>query len=176
MLRRTAIVGIALLATLAGTGAMAAPAHAWDVICPIGDECGGGGDPGTGPGVPPPAPAYTLQGVIQHEGEEHQGAWPLRQGRVKIRGYSRFANSSNDRVDANYINVRCSATVLGYTNNDYDAENNGALVDVHFKSPMVPVSGVPVQSRTVTVTCIHYAEKNGVSYDATSTAQFVISE
>ncbi|MGW1059094.1 hypothetical protein [Micromonospora rubida] len=176
MLRRTATVGIALLACLAGAGAVAMPAHAWLPECPI-EECGGGGDGGGGgPVTPPSSPAYNLQGVIQLEETGHEGAWPLRTGGVKVRGYSRLATWGNDRVDANYINVRCFANVLSYSTQEYDSENNGALVDVHFWSPTVPVSGVPVQSRTVTVNCVHHAEKYGVSYDTTSTAQFVISE
>ncbi|MFF3867730.1 hypothetical protein [Micromonospora sp. NPDC001898] len=175
MLRRTATVGIALLACLAGTGAVAMPAHAWEPECPIDCDGGGGGGGGGGPVTPPP-PAYNLQGVIQLEDTGHEGSWPLRRGGVKVRGYSRLATWSNNRVDANYINVRCSATVLSYSSDDYDSENNGALVDVSFWSPTVPVTGVPVQSRTVTVNCTHHAEKNGVNYDTTSTAQFVIPE
>ncbi|MFJ6199022.1 hypothetical protein [Micromonospora sp. NPDC092111] len=175
MLRRTATVGIALLACLAGTGAVAMPAYASEPDCSLNcDGGGGGGDPVPPP--PPPPPAYNLQGVIQLEGTGHEGTWPLRRGGIKVRGYSRLATWGNDRVDANYINVRCSATVLGYSTNDYDSENNGALVDVTFWSPIVPVTGVPVPSRTVTVNCTHYAEKNGVNYNATSTAQFVIPE
>ncbi|MFI9638842.1 hypothetical protein ACIG87_02065 [Micromonospora sp. NPDC051925] len=179
MLRRFATVGIALLACLAGTGAVAMPAHASEPDCSLNCDGGGsGGDPGPGnPGTPPPtSPAYNLQGVIQLESVGHEGTWPLRVGGIKVRGYSRLATWSNDRVDANYINVRCSATVLSYATNDYDSENNGALVDVTFWSPIVPVGGVPAQSRTVTVNCTHHAEKNGVNYDATSTAQFVIPE
>ncbi|MFI0795882.1 hypothetical protein ACH4OY_24830 [Micromonospora rubida] len=173
MLRRTATVGIALLACLAGAGAVAMPAHASIAECPT-EECGGGGG-GEGP-VTPPSPAYNLQGVIQLEATGHEGSWPFRSGGVKVRGYSRLATWGNDRVDADYINVRCFATVLSYTTQEDDSENNGALVDVHFWSRIVPVSGVPVQSRTVTVNCVHHAEKYGVSYDTTSTAQFVIPE
>ncbi|WP_329108719.1 hypothetical protein OG792_08745 [Micromonospora sp. NBC_01699] len=177
MLRRATTLGIALLASLALTGVAAMPAQAWLPECPIDSECGGGGGgEGGGGGGTPPGPAYNLQGVIQLEDTGHEGAWPLRLGGIKVRGYSRLATWGNDRVDANYINVRCSATVLSYSTQEYDSENNGALVDVHFWSPTVPVTGVPAQSRTVTVTCIHHAEKNGVNYDTTSTAQFVIPE
>ncbi|WP_030488154.1 hypothetical protein [Micromonospora chokoriensis] len=177
MFTRTAQAAIALMVGLSVAVASAAPAQAWLPECPI-DDCGGGegGGGGGGGGGTPPGPAYNLQGVIQLEEVGHDGAWPYRLGGVKVRGYSRLANQSNDRVDANYINVRCSTSVLSYSTNDYDSENNGALVDVHFWSPTVPVSGVPVQSRTVTVNCSHHAEKNGVSYDTTSTAQFVIPE
>ena len=180
MLKRSATVGVALLACFAATGAVAMPAHASEPDCSLNCDGGGGGgtgDPGD-PGTPPPpsSPAYNLQGVIQLESVGHEGAWPFRVGGIKVRGYSRLATWSNDRVDANYINVRCSAAVLSYSTNDYDSENNGALVDVTFWSPTVPVSGVPAQSRTVTVNCTHHAEKNGVNYDTTSTAQFVIPE
>ncbi|MGC4808794.1 hypothetical protein [Micromonospora sp. DT233] len=176
MFRRTATVAIALLACLASAGTVAGPAHAWDVECPAG-ECGGGdGGGGGGGGTTPPSPAYNLQGVIQKDDEGHDGAWPYRTGGIKVRGYSRLATWGNDRVDADYINVRCYANVLGYSTTDYDSENGGALVDVHFWSPIVPTSGVPAPSRTVTVNCVHHAVKYGVNYDATSTAQFVIGE
>ncbi|MFG2049354.1 hypothetical protein ACGFIW_18220 [Micromonospora sp. NPDC048935] len=177
MLRRASTLGVALLACFAFIGVNALPAQAWVPECPVDSECGGGGGgEGGGGGGTPPAPTYNLQGVIQLEDTGHEGSWPLRAGGVKVRGYSRLATWGNDRVDAYYINVRCSASVLSYSTHDYDSENNGALVDVTFWSPTVPVTGVPVQSRTVTVNCIHHAEKNGVNYDTTSTAQFVISE
>ncbi|WP_027343278.1 hypothetical protein [Hamadaea tsunoensis] len=169
---RTARVVLALMMafSIAGT---ATPALASEPDCPL-DGCGGGELP------PPPGggggPTYVLQGVIQKIDEAHEGAWPSRLGTIQIRGYSRLANANNDRIDADYINVRCYANVLAYSTTDYDSENNGALVDVHFWSPKVPTSGVPAASRTVTVTCSHHAEKNGVSYDTTSSAQFVIAE
>ncbi|WP_432906949.1 hypothetical protein ACQP1S_14220 [Micromonospora matsumotoense] len=177
MLKRVATVAITLLSCIAGAGAVAIPAYASEPECSLNCDGGGsGGDPVPPTPTSPPGPAYNLQGVIQLESVGHEGNWPLRVGGIKVRGYSRLATWGNDRVDANYINVRCSATALAYVTNDYDSENNGALVDVTFWSPTVPVTGVPVQSRTVTVRCTHHAEKNGVNYDAISTAQFVIPE
>ncbi|MFE0590280.1 hypothetical protein [Micromonospora echinospora] len=148
----------------------ASPAHAFDVICPIevGDgSCGGSGDTGGGNGG---YTTYTLQGAIENQGYETSGYGK----RVKIRGYSRFADSSNNRVDADYINVRCYAyDMLGGYTTGYDAENDGALVDIKFASNYVyGVAGGGY--RTITVTCSHYAEKNGVQYNATSNTQIDI--
>ncbi|MDQ7758415.1 hypothetical protein RAB70_12150 [Xanthomonas sontii] len=125
-------------------------------------SCGGGGGGST--------PVYTLQGVIQNQGYESDGR-PAGGKRLKIRAYSRFANANNDRVDANYINVRCNAYDQignGYTT-DYDEEGNGALVDVHFKSNFV--YGI---YRKITVVCTHHAEYGANTYDATSNAEIEI--
>ncbi|MET9252922.1 hypothetical protein [Streptomyces sp. NPDC003717] len=174
MLRRALLAATALTAALAGTATMGPPAAAVDVECPIeiGDGCGGGGDGGGGGGGGG-APSYVLQGVIQVEGYTNApNGQPGR--RVEIRGYSRLANASNDRVDADYINVRCNAYDFnGYTT-DYDSENGGALVDVHFASNWV--YGVGPTYRTITVSCTHHATKYGVDYDTTSTRQIVIPE
>lgn len=164
--------GIAVLAAVAGSAVVAAPAQALQPVCPItteGTDCGGG-DGGGGGGGGGTTPSYTLQGVIQTEGFESSG-----QGRrVKIRGYSRLANSSNNRVDADYINVRCFAyDALGGYTTDYDSENGGALVDVHFASNFVYGIG---SYRTITVNCTHEATKYGVTYNATSTLQVNIPE
>jgi hypothetical protein len=167
---RRSLTGIALLAALAGPGLMTTPAHALIPQCDIGDDSCGGGDGGsTGGGT---APAYVLQGVIQNQGYETN---PYTYGRrVDIRGYSRLADASNNRVDADYINVRCYAyDALGGWTTDYDSENNGALVDVHFASNFVTGIG---DYRTITVNCTHHATKNGVVYDTTSTAQINIPE
>ncbi|MEL4890018.1 hypothetical protein PQU63_01180 [Xanthomonas protegens] len=129
-----------------------------------GVECGGGGGGGGS------TPVYTLQGVIQNQGYESDGR-PAGGKRLKIRAYSRFANANNDRVDANYINVRCNAYDQignGYTT-DYDEEGNGALVDVHFKSNFV--YGI---YRKITVVCTHHAEYGANTYDATSNAEIEI--
>lgn len=126
-------------------------------------SCGGGGGGGS-------TPVYTLQGVIQNQGYESDGL-PAGGKRLKIRAYSRFANANNDRVDANYINVRCNAYDQignGYTT-DYDEEGNGALVDVHFKSNFV--YGI---YRKITVVCTHHAEYGANTYDATSNAEIEI--
>lgn len=166
---RRALAGLAMIAALAGTGLAAAPAQATVTPpCPIDSDCGGGGDTGGGGGGGGTQATYVLQGVIQNEGYESSG-----QGRrVKIRGYSRLADSGNDRVDADYINVRCSAyDALGGYTTDYDSENNGALVDVHFASNFVYGIG---GYRTITVSCTHHATKNGIVYDTTSTAQINI--
>ncbi|MEV6690978.1 hypothetical protein AB0M35_05845 [Micromonospora sp. NPDC051196] len=175
---RTVRAAVALMLGLGAVAMAATPAQALPPTCWELDTCielpppGGGGGGGT-----PPAPAYTLQGVIELEKYGHEGSWPYRTGGVKVRGYSRFANSSNNRVDADYINVRCYANTLsGYSTTDYDSENNGALVDVHFWSPTIPVTGVSPEFRTITVNCVHHATKNGVSYNTTSTRQFLIPE
>ncbi len=133
--------------------------------------CGGGGTGGGGGGTtppppPPPAPTYTLQGVIQNEGYE-SNAYGRR---LRIRAYSRFANQNNNRVDADYINVRCTAfDQLGGSTTDYDSENNGALVDVHFNSNFVYGA-----FRTITVSCTHNARNGAITYDSTSTTQINI--
>lgn len=175
---RTIRAAVALMLGLGAVAMAAAPAQALPPRCWELDDCielpppGGGGGGGT-----PPAPAYTLQGVIELEKYGHEGNWPYRTGGVKVRGYSRFANASNNRVDADYINVRCYAnTLTGYSTTDYDSENNGALVDVHFWSPTIPVTGVSPEFRTITINCVHHATKNGVNYNTTSTRQFVIPE
>ncbi|UYB54003.1 hypothetical protein OCJ37_08750 [Xanthomonas sp. AM6] len=111
-----------------------------------------------------------LQGVIENQGYESDNG-PGGGKRVKIRAYSRFANASNDRVDADYINVRCNAYDQignGYTT-EYDSENGGALVDVHFASNFV--YGI---YRTITVVCAHHATFGVNTYDTTSNAQFTI--
>ncbi|AGL16578.1 hypothetical protein [Actinoplanes sp. N902-109] len=182
MSTRTVRAIAALVAGLGATGLAAAPAQAFPV-CPdmpvetdaTIDDCGQPGGGGGGGGGT--APVYTLQGVINLEKSANEGTWPYRTGGVKVRGYSRLANAGNDRVDADYINVRCTAaSPLGYTTTDYDSENNGALVDVTFWSPIIPTSGVPAAIRTITVTCVHHADKNGVAYDTTSSAAYVIPE
>ncbi|MDC8012564.1 hypothetical protein [Tahibacter soli] len=122
--------------------------------------------PGGGGGTPP---TYTLQGVIQHEGNESDSGGGVH---ARIRGYSRLANQNNDRVDADYIEVRCYAYGPTATTMDYDSETNGALVDVHFYSSAHPPIG---GSGIVNVQCTHHAEKNGVTYDATSATQIAIS-
>ncbi|MBO9880294.1 MULTISPECIES: hypothetical protein [Xanthomonas] len=123
--------------------------------------------PGSGGGS---TPVYTLQGVIQNQGYESDNR-PAGGKRLKIRAYSRFANANNDRVDANYINVRCNAYDPygnGYTT-DYDEEGNGALVDVHFTSNFVYGA-----YRKITVVCTHHAEYGANTYDTTSNAQIDI--
>ncbi|WUH90264.1 hypothetical protein OG900_09235 [Streptomyces sp. NBC_00433] len=166
MARRTRVLaGIVLLAALAGTGLATAPAQAARPYCTTDPEdhpCGGG--TGGGGGTPP---VYTLQGVIQHDHDENAGVGR----RAVFRAYSRLADSGNNRVDADYINVRCYAydQLGGYTT-DYDSENNGALVDVTFAS-----NSIPGALRTITVNCTHYAEKNGTSYNTTSTMQYSIT-
>lgn len=124
---------------------------------------GGGGGGGT------PAATYTLQGVIQHQGYEYSSGGFRH---AKIRGYSRFANQNNDRVDADYIEVRCYAYGPTGTTMDYDSETDGALVDVHFYSSGYPAIG---GSGIVNVQCTHHAEFRGVTYDATSSSQIAIS-
>ena len=125
---------------------------------------GGGGGGGT-----PAGPTYTLQGVIQQQGFSYSSG---NFRHAKIRGYSRLANQNNDRVDADYIEVRCYAYGPTGTTMDYDDETNGALVDVHFYSSGHPPIG---GSGIVNVQCTHYAEFNGVTYNATSSAQIAIS-
>jgi len=168
-----------LAAALAAQFAMAPTAHAASPVkprsanlmpeCPAGEDCGGGGgDPGGGGGGGT-QPTYVLQGVIQNEGYETNAQGGKR---LKIRAYSRFANANNDRVDASYINVRCNAydnNAPGSGTTDYDSENNGALVDVHFNSNFV--YGV---YRTITVICLHHATYGVNVYDATSTAEIAI--
>ncbi|MFI6228357.1 hypothetical protein ACIBCR_13715 [Micromonospora echinospora] len=171
MLKRAAQIFLTLILAISGTSLAVSPAYAFDVICPIevGDgSCGGGSDPGGGAGGG--YTTYTLQGAIENQGYETSGYGK----RVKIRGYSRFADSSNNRVDADYINVRCYAyDMLGGYTTGYDSENNGALVDIKFASNYVyGVAGGGY--RTITVTCSHYAEKNGVQYNATSNTQIDI--
>lgn len=169
---RRALTGVALLASLAGAGLMTAPAHALPICEPspvenvsFGDGCDGG-DGGGGGGTPP---TYVLQGVIQNQGYDSDPHVP-HGSRVNIRGYSRLADANNNRVDADYINVRCYAyDPLGGATTDYDSENNGALVDVHFSSNFVYGS-----YRTITVNCTHHATKYGIVYDTTSTAQITI--
>jgi hypothetical protein len=156
---------------------MTTPAHALAEVCepaPIenvtlaADTCGGDGGGGGGGTTP----TYDLQGVIQTEYYQYDSNHIGR--RVHIRGYSRLADASNNRVDADYINVRCYAyDALGHSSTDYDSENNGALVDVHFDSPWV--SGIGGY-RTITVNCVHHATKYGVVYDTTSTTQINIPE
>ncbi|MDC8012747.1 hypothetical protein [Tahibacter soli] len=163
---------LALVAALAAALATAPrPAHAqFQEPCTIDnpDSCNFP-PPGGGGGGTPTGPTYTLQGVIQHQGYEYSSGGFRH---AKIRGYSRFANQNNDRVDADYIEVRCYA--YGPTGNtmDYDDETNGALVDVHFYSSGYPAIG---GSGIVNVQCTHYAENNGVVYNATSSAQIAIS-
>ncbi|WP_217809736.1 hypothetical protein [Micromonospora sp. NBS 11-29] len=182
MRARTVRAVVALASGLAASAMAVTPAQAIPVEppCPIGDDgCGGGSEPPPpgGGGGTPPAPAYTLQGVIDLEKYGHEGSWPYRVGGVKVRAYSRFANAGNNRVDADYINVRCYANdAYGHSTTDYDSENGGALVDVTFWSPVNPVTGVLPQFRTITVTCAHHATNNGVNYDTTSTRQFVVPE
>jgi len=128
-----------------------------------------GGDPGGGGGGGG-SPGYTLQGVIQNEGYTTDGAPPGGK-RVKIRAYSRFADPNNDRVDADYINVRCNARDPygpGYTT-DYDEEGNGALVDVKFAS-----NWVVGEFRTITIECAHHARYGWLTYDTTSSLQIAI--
>lgn len=163
-------LALALVAALAAPLATAPRcAHAqFQEPCTIDnpDACnppgGGGGGGSTGP-------TYTLQSVIQHEGYEYSSGG-FRHAR--IRGYSRFANQNNDRVDADYIEVRCYA--YGPTGNtmDYDSETDGALVDVHFYSSGYPAIG---GSGIVNVQCTHHAEFRGVTYDAASSSQIAIS-
>ncbi|HYN93939.1 MAG TPA: hypothetical protein VES42_08835 [Pilimelia sp.] len=114
------------------------------------------------------AATYTLQGVIQNEGYQNQypGA------RVKIRGYSRFANASNQKVDADRITVHCYAhDALGGYTDEYDIDNDGGLVDVNFASNWVFGYGV---YRIITVNCFHHATNNGVTYDTNSSVQIAI--
>ncbi|OLZ44140.1 hypothetical protein BS329_37565 [Amycolatopsis coloradensis] len=126
-------------------------------------------EPGTGGGSGgSTTAAYILQGVIQNEGLQSDGTGK----RVKIRGYSRFATPGNDRRDADYINVRCTATGPGgSTTGDYDSENDGALIDVHFETPWIPNGAV---LRTVHVACSHYATKNGVVYETASATDIAV--
>lgn len=173
MVRRT-LTGVALLAAFAGAGLMTAPAHAHAELCEItidDNTCSGDGG-GSGGGGGGTGPAYTLQGVIQNQGYETN---PYTGGRrVDIRGYSRLADANNNRVDADYINVRCYAyDALGGWTTDYDSENNGALVDVHFASNFVTGIG---SYRTITVNCTHYATKYGVVYQTSSTAQIDVPQ
>jgi len=166
---RRALTGIALLVAFAGTGLITMPAHALTpmceetietVNCGVGE--GGGGTP----------PTFFLQGVIENQGYQTD---PNGYGRrVDIRGYSRLADANNNRVDADYISVRCYAyDALGGWTTDYDDEYNGALVDVHFASNWVYGIG---GYRTITVNCTHHATKYGVVYDTTSTAQINIPQ
>lgn len=173
MAKYTGRLAAILVASLAASLA-AAPAfvHAqFQLPCTLNadgstDSCdneppGGGGGGGT-------QATYTLQGVIQHQGNDRDSGGGMH---AKIRGYSRFADQNNNRVDADYIEVRCTA--YGPTGNttDYDSETNGALVDVHFYSSGYPPVG---GSGIVNVQCSHHAEHNGVTYDATSTTQIAI--
>jgi hypothetical protein len=122
------------------------------------------------PPDPPPAPVYTLQGVIQNEGIDSDPNGVPHAKRVNIRGYTRFADASNNRVDTDYINVRCYATdQLGQQTTDYDSENNGSLVDVHFASPWVYG-----EFRVITVTCTHTGRRGSTDYNTTSTVQITI--
>lgn len=120
MFKRAATLGIAVFLGLAIPGPASSPGQAIPVDCdPENMTCPGGGGGGT---TPPPV-VYNLQGVIQNEGYESYQTGR----RVKIRGHSRLANASNDRVDADYINVRCYAyDALGGYTADYDSENGGA--------------------------------------------------
>ncbi|WP_414941254.1 hypothetical protein [Amycolatopsis sp. cmx-11-51] len=126
-------------------------------------------DPGAGGGSGgSTTAAYVLQGVIQKEGLQSDGI----SKRVKIRGYSRFATPGNDRRDADYINVRCTATGPGGSETGkYDSENGGALVDVDFETPWIPNGAV---LRTVHVACTHYATKAGVVYENTSATDITV--
>ncbi|KDN22101.1 hypothetical protein DV20_12015 [Amycolatopsis rifamycinica] len=130
---------------------------------PAPEEPGTGGGSGGGTTA-----AYVLQGVIQTEGTESDGT----ARRMKLRGYSRFATPGNDRRDADYINVQCTATAqTGAVTGEYDSENGGALVDVHFGSPWIPNGAF---LRSVHVACTHYATKSGVVYETTSAADITI--
>ncbi|HJU40967.1 MAG TPA: hypothetical protein VJ724_15450 [Tahibacter sp.] len=165
-------LALVFVASLAGSLAVAPrPAYAQFVEpCTIDnpDSCNFP-PPGDGGGGGTTGPTYTLQGVIQHQGYDYSSGGFRH---AKIRGYSRFANQYNDRVDADYIEVRCYA--YGPTGNtmDYDSETDGALVDVTFYSSGYPAIG---GSGIVNVQCTHYAENDGVVYNATSTAQIAIS-
>lgn len=170
-------IALVLMAGLAVPfAAMPRVAHAqFQLPCTINaegeqDSCDstppGGGGGGSGGGT---QATYTLQGVIQHQGNDRDSGGGVH---AKIRGYSRFANQNNNRVDADYIEVRCYAYGPTGTTMDYDSETNGALVDVHFYSSGYPPVG---GSGIVNVQCTHYAEHNGVTYNATSTAQIAIS-
>ncbi|WP_017912794.1 hypothetical protein [Xanthomonas sp. SHU 166] len=129
-------------------------------------SCGGGGGGGS-------TPVYTLQGVIQNQGYQTENG-PAGAKRVVIRAYSRFANASNNRIDADYMNVNCKAyDVYGHSGSDYDEERNGALVDVHFKSPWVLGYGT---YRKITVVCTHHAEYGANTYDTTSNMEIQIPE
>lgn len=166
VLRRAATLGTAVLLALASPG-LAATAHAKPVNCdPEVETC-------PGEGTPHPPIIYNLQGVIQDEGYESDGG--IGQGRrVKIRGYSRLANASNDRIDADNIYVQCFAhdAIFGHPpTSEADSEDGGALVDVHFDSPWV--YGV-ANFRVITVNCTHTARKNGINYTATSTRQITV--
>lgn len=166
MIVRT-VMAVALAAGLVGA-APAASAQSFEENCPIGTECGGegGGSGGSGGGT---APTYVLQGVIQNQGYE---SGPGGGKRVKIRGYSRFADVNNNRVDADFISVRCNAyDALGGYTTEYDEESNGALVDVHFASNFV--YGMS-NYRRITVVCVHNASNGVNSYSATSTAEIDI--
>ena len=159
MTKYVAKLALVLMVSLAAPLAMA---------CSIEIEEGPGScgyqPPGGGGGTPP---TYTLQGVIQDQGNErNSNGWLF----AHIRGYSRLADANNDRVDADYISVACNTYGPG-TSSDSDDEHNGALVDVHFYSAGVPRGGV----NTVTVQCTHHAEKNGVSYNTTSTTQIPLN-
>lgn len=146
-----------------------ASAQRFEEICPIDTECGGDGEGGGSAGGGGTAPTYVLQGVIQNQGYE---TGPGGGKRVKIRGYSRFADVNNNRVDADFISVRCNAyDALGGYTTEYDDESNGALVDVHFASNFV--YGVS-NYRRITVVCVHNATNGVNNYSATSTAEIDI--
>lgn len=173
MAKYTGRLAAILMAGLAGSFA-AAPGLVQAQLqlpCTIGADgeqnfCNG--DPGGGGGGGGTQATYTLQGVIQHQGNDRDSGGGMH---AKIRGYSRFADQNNNRVDADYIEVRCTAYGPTGTTTDYDDETNGALVDVHFYSSGYPPVG---GSGIVNVQCTHHAEHNGLSYDATSTTQIFI--
>lgn len=172
MIVRMAMAAVAVAGLFGAAPAARAAGQSFEVICPIevsdgSGECGGGDGGGTGGGGV--SPTYVLQGVIQNQGYE---TGPGGGKRVKIRGYSRLANMSNDRVDADFISVRCNAydNLGGYTT-DYDEESNGALVDVHFASNFV--YGMSTYRR-ITVVCVHNATKGVNTYSSTSTAEIDI--
>lgn len=169
MIVRT-VMAVVLVAGLVGAvpAAKAAPlAPSFEENCPIGTECGGDGEGGGSSGGGGTAPTYVLQGVIQNEGYE---SGPAGGKRVKIRGYSRFADVNNNRVDADFISVRCNAyDALGGYTTEYDEESDGALVDVHF-----PSNWIYGAYRKITVVCVHNATNGVNTYNATSTAEFTI--
>jgi hypothetical protein len=151
---------------LAAGLAMASAAQACSPDIEEGPGSCGYQPPGGGGGNPP---RYVLQGEIQNQGYEDGSN---RSKFLKIRAYSRFADQNNDRVDADYINVRCTAFGVVGGASDYDSENGGALVDVHFGvGPIAPgMIGVPV-----TVQCTHHATYGTTTYDTTSTSTIYVS-
>ncbi|GLZ42837.1 hypothetical protein [Actinokineospora sp. NBRC 105648] len=158
--KRLNIVAASVVVSLGIAIPAQAMAESPSIVTGVGE---GGGSGGSGSLQP-----FNLQGVIQNQGYQSQGYGR----RVKIRGYSRLANSSNNRVDADYINVRCNAydTLGGYTT-DYDSENGGSLVDVNFASNFVYGVG---DARKIRVNCTHYATKAGEVYQTTSELEIVI--